>query len=365
MNDWLTALRDRLVQGRSVVRVSVASVKGSAPREPGACMLVESTGTVGTIGGGHLELKAIGIARDMLACRASGSARLDRFALGATLGQCCGGAVNLWFDRFDVVDVGFVESAIGARSRYPTVIATTLKTEGTARRHVIAGDARNHPQAVSAWDDAATSAIEALLHAPRGGPYAQLVPATVQRPALFVERADSRHPLLLLFGAGHVGRAMVNVFAELPFDIVWIDERPEAFPESMPPNVARRCTTNPIDEVARAPIGAWHLVMTHSHDLDYDLCAAILRRNDHVWAGLIGSETKATCFNVRFARDGIPAESISRLTSPIGWQSIKSKLPGAIAVSVAAQLLQVLETTEAAGVADVEDTGLTVEAALT
>lgn len=359
MNHWLTALRDRLTQGRSVVRVTVASIKGSAPREPGACMLVEQAGCAGSIGGGHLELKAIEIARDMLARPASASARLDRFALGATLGQCCGGAVTLWFDRFDASDASFVESALCATERHPTVIATTLSKGGAARRCVIDAEFRNHPQPVPAWDDAATSAIGELLQAPRAGLYARLVPATAHRPAVFLERTNSRHPALRLFGAGHVGRAIVNVFADLPFDIVWIDERPEAFPQSMPGNVVGRCTATPLEEVARAPIGAWHLVMTHSHELDYELCAAILRRNDHAWAGLIGSETKATCFNIRLAREGIPAHAIARLTSPIGWQGIRSKLPGAIAVSVAAQLLQVLEATEAADAVPAERIGLT------
>jgi xanthine dehydrogenase accessory factor len=343
MNHWLAALRARIAQRRSVVRVSVASIKGSAPREPGARMLVEQDSFEGSVGGGHLELKAIEIARDMLARPASGPARLDRFALGTTLGQCCGGAVNLWFDRFDVDDLCFVDSALEARTDSPTVIATSLSDHGRSQRAVITTKSMLNAKFMLEWGEAAGRSIERLLQAPRSGLSARLLPATVHHPPLLLERADSRHQHLRLFGAGHVGRAIVNVFADLPFDIVWIDERPEAFPETTPFNVVKRCTSSPLEAVANAPRGAWHLVMTHSHDLDYALCAAILRKNDHGWAGLIGSETKATCFNVRFARDGIPAHAIARLTSPIGWQGIKSKLPGAIAVSVAAQLLQVLE----------------------
>lgn len=365
MNHWLTALRKRLTQGRSVVRVTVASIKGSAPREPGACMLVEQHGFAGSIGGGNLELKAIEIARDMLARPASGSARLNRFALGATLGQCCGGAVNLWFDRFDGSDASFVESALSATALHPTVIATTLSTDGSTRRCVIGTESARHTQPVPGGDAAAASAIDQLLQEPRSGLYARLLPGTAHRPAVLLERADSRHPQLRLFGAGHVGRAVVNAFADLPFDIVWIDERPEAFPGTTPLNVLKRSTASPLDAVADAPRDAWYLVMTHSHDLDYELCAAILRRNDHAWAGLIGSETKATCFGIRFAREGIPAQAIARLTSPIGWQGIKSKLPGAIAVSVAAQLLQVLEATEASVAVPDERARLTAEAAPT
>src|SRR5471030_1390542 len=98
MKDWLPVLHMRLPDETALVRVVVATVRGSAPREPGACMLVGMEHVDGTIGGGHLELKATQIARQMLE-RPAAPARLDRFALGATLGQCCGGAVNLWFER--------------------------------------------------------------------------------------------------------------------------------------------------------------------------------------------------------------------------------------------------------------------------
>ena len=364
MNHWLTAMRARIAQGRPVVRVTVASIKGSAPREPGACMLVEPDGFVGSIGGGHLELKAIEIARDMLARPASGAARLDRFALGATLGQCCGGAVNLWFDRFDGDDLRFVDSALEARTNDPTVIATLLNGHGRSRRAVITAQSMLHAKFMVEWDDAARASIGRLLNAPRSGASARLLPARAQHPAVLLERADSRHQHLCLFGAGHVGRAIVNVFADLPFDILWIDERPDAFPEATPVNVVKRCTSSPLEAVANAPRDTWHLVMTHSHDLDYELCAAILRKNDHGWAGLIGSDTKATCFNVRFAREGITAQAIARLTSPIGWEGIRSKLPGAIAVSVAAQLLRLLEAAGTTAVAGIDRTRLPAKATL-
>lgn len=365
MNRWLRSLRDALTKDRSVVRVAVAATKGSAPREPGACMLVEQARFAGTIGGGHLERKAIEIAHDMLARSACVAPQFHRFALGATLGQCCGGAVNLCFDRFDRSDLRFVETALHAAAHTPTVLATTLNGDGSVRRTMINPESAQSPQFVPEFDAATTAAVEQLLTGSRQGLHARLVPATGQRPAVLLERVDSRHAQLRLFGAGHVGRAVVNVFADLPFDIVWIDERTEAFPEATPINVVRRCTTSPLDEVSNAPKDAWYLVMTHSHDLDYDLCAAILRRNDHAWAGLIGSETKATCFNVRFAREGIPPQAIARLNSPIGCKGISSKLPGAIAVAVAAQLLQFLEASEAASLPFAEPGCITAENALT
>lgn len=343
MNRWIASLRATLLDGEPAVRVSVAAVKGSAPREPGACMLVRASGFEGSIGGGHLELKAIGIARDMLAQSAGTRARLDRFALGATLGQCCGGAVNLWFDRYDASDLPFLNAVADARERGPAVVATTMSPDGPARR------ALHTPERDPGSVHDVALAAERLLHAPPGAPRALLLPASGDRAPALLERADSPHAQLWLFGAGHVGRALVGVFADLPFDVTWVDSRPDAFPSSAPSNVAMRVEASPVEAAARAPAGAWFLVMTHSHDLDYDLCTAILRRDDHAWAGLIGSETKATCFAVRFAREGIAPQAIARLTSPIGSRTIRSKLPGAIAVSVAAQLLEQLETRAASG----------------
>ncbi len=119
MIDWLAAIDQALRVSRGLVRVVVSRVQGSAPREVGATMLVmrDTDAIVGSIGGGHLEWKAIEIAHAMLRDPQCAASRLDRFVLGATLGQCCGGAVELWFDRFDAGDAGFIGDALRAARR--------------------------------------------------------------------------------------------------------------------------------------------------------------------------------------------------------------------------------------------------------
>lgn len=94
------AAQAALSEGRRAIVVEVAEALGSAPREPGARMLVLRETTVGTIGGGHLELKAIATARAMLddGDGDGGVARSERFPLGPALGQCCGGAVTLSYE---------------------------------------------------------------------------------------------------------------------------------------------------------------------------------------------------------------------------------------------------------------------------
>jgi xanthine/CO dehydrogenase XdhC/CoxF family maturation factor len=85
-----------------------------------------------------------------------------------------------------------------------------------------------------------------------------------------------------------------------------------------------------------------YVVLTHDHALDYSLCLSILRRGAFAWLGLIGSESKAARFRSRLRKDGVAPALIERLVCPIGITGIESKVPAAIAIGVAAQLLQKL-----------------------
>lgn len=146
---------------------------------------------------------------------------------------------------------------------------------------------------------------------------------------------------LQMYGAGHVGRAIVQLLAHLPCAVQWIDERDTEFPaEPGPPHIQRLCV-EPVDaEVPLAPPGASYLVLTHSHDLDLRITEAILRRGDFGYLGLIGSATKRARFLARFTQRGIDAAMLARLTCPIGVPGIPGKQPAQIAVAVVAQLLQ-------------------------
>ena len=151
------------------------------------------------------------------------------------------------------------------------------------------------------------------------------------------ERQESRTPLLL-FGAGHVGRALVLALAPLPFAVRWIDRREDAFPPHIPAITMPITTNSEIAEIARAPADAFLLVMTHSHSLDLAITAEALRRR-FSFVGLIGSETKRARFERRFREIGIAEERIRALACPIGVPGIRGKEPAVIAASAAAQLL--------------------------
>jgi xanthine dehydrogenase accessory factor len=273
MSGSAPVLRDLLARGEAAVVVSVAEVKGSAPREAGTHMIVTAKASHGTIGGGTLEWEAILRARNML--EADEDSATMKLPLGPELGQCCGGFVSLRLQRAD---------------------------------HALCAE---------------LDAIEA--------------------------RDRAKLPLVLLFGAGHVGKALARALAPLPLRVRWIDGRADAFPDPAIEGPEVVVSERLLDEVEAAPAGAAYLVLTHSHALDSMVCAAVLQRGDFAYLGLIGSRTKRAQFERAFRDLGIPQEQIARLVCPIGGGRIRDKRPAVIAALVAAELLQTLDAATAKG----------------
>ncbi|MFM1907747.1 MAG: hypothetical protein RLZZ591_1424 [Pseudomonadota bacterium] len=232
-------------------------------------MAVFATDAVGSVGGGHLELQATQVARAGLHLPTSMPA-FQRYALGPSLGQCCGGDVQLQFEHF---------------------------TDNDA------------------------AALKALK-----------------------ERLTQAHPTVVLFGGGHVGRALVQVLAGLPLQVHWIDSRDEIFPKDLAAQVV--CdNVDPVQSaVADLAPGACVLIMSFSHAEDLEVVAACLQRQrthaDLRYIGLIGSRTKWARFRARLLERGFTDQELELVTCPIGVPGIQGKQPEVIAVAVAAQILQ-------------------------
>jgi xanthine dehydrogenase accessory factor len=168
----------------------------------------------------------------------------------------------------------------------------------------------------------------------------RLHPLTADTLAKWPESPEPRFALQL-YGAGHVGRAIVRALADLDCAVQWIDERESEFPRSADPANVRRLCVEPVEaEVAQAAADTCYLVLTHSHDLDLRITEAVLRRGDFRYLGLIGSATKRARFLHRLEQRGVPADALARLTCPIGLPGISGKEPATIAAAVVAQLLQ-------------------------
>lgn len=260
----------------------------------------------GTIGGGTLEWRGIALAQAALAASSPEKADLRRFALGPELGQCCGGTVKLLVEAFDRSDLPAV-AAFAEREE-----AGSFATEGTVT-----------PAGVNR---------RIVDEAIRPGT------ATLAGGVLREGFGDERRPLLL-FGAGHVGRALVLALSPLPFAVTWVDTRPDAFPSHLPAKVRLVRRDDPEAELTAAPGESFVLVMSHSHQLDLALVHAAFAAGRFPYVGLIGSKTKRARFEKRLAEAGIPRERIDALVCPIGIAGITSKAPAVIAAATAAELL--------------------------
>lgn len=249
--EWIKALARLEAEGIPAIMVTVVDEKGSTPRNAGAKMVISADKQFDTIGGGHLEYKAIKIARKLLEENQT-QPRMERFSLGASLGQCCGGATTLLFEPM-----------------------------GTGMVHIA------------------------------------------------------------VFGAGHVGRALVPVLSSLPCKVHWIDAREDEFPENIPEGVDKIVNEFPVDEVDNLPANSYFIVMTHNHQLDQELTEQILKRDDFTYFGLIGSQTKRKKFEHRLKAKGFNEQQLEKMICPMGIPAVKGKLPAEIAVSVAGEVIAI------------------------
>jgi xanthine dehydrogenase accessory factor len=295
MKTWPLILKSLETQGACAL-VSVVATQGSAPREEGAHMIVTREGYHGTIGGGALEWRAIATAQAMLG--RGEAARIVSQALGPELGQCCGGRVDLATEVF------------------------TRESMDRVR------------QLAERESDGRFDIVRAIA----GRSIAQTFGESFRR--------------IYLFGAGHVGRALVLALAPLPFEVHWIDPRPGAFPRAVPGNVTTFSMEEPVKALADAPEDSLVLVMSHSHGLDLAIVDAALRHPRIAHVGLIGSLTKRARFAKRLREAGVEARRIDGLICPIGIPGIKSKEPAMIATATAAQILVLDEKLKLAKPAD-------------
>lgn len=261
--DWLRAaelLRRRREAG---VLVTLLEVRGHAPREAGARMVVADQEAWGTVGGGNLEATAVQRAREMLAARATAPeslrVRLSPHAAGDHGAQCCGGEVVVALEPLAVV------------------------------------------------------------------------------------------PAVAVFGVGHVGSELARILARHDLDLHLVDSRPDRVDaRALAPladavaRVEALHSQDPATALAALPAGAHVLVLTHDHAADLAVCDAALRRDDLGSLGLIGSSAKWRRFAAELAQRGHPPQALARVRTPIGLPGLDGKDPATIAVSVAAELLEIL-----------------------
>lgn len=249
-HSWVEAVSELEASGENYVLVTVLEALGSTPRDSGTKMVVSNNNIYATIGGGNLEFKVIEQARALIE-QGKTCQKIEKFQLGPSLGQCCGGDATIMFEMFS---------------------ADNLQLD--------------------------------------------------------------------IYGAGHISQALILVLAQLPIRIRWIDSRRDIFPEKLPANVRKIINEDPTELVNSAPKNSAFLILTHSHQLDFELCQAIIKRGDALWLGVIGSNTKRKKFQHRLAHREFTAAQIQQMICPVGLSQVPGKLPMEVAVSIAGQLIE-------------------------
>jgi xanthine dehydrogenase accessory factor len=313
MEPWRT-ISKQIERDGAAALVTVAIAEGSTPREAGARMVVARDGTIsGSIGGGPLEWAALKLARQMLA--QGPGATWKTVSLGPALDQCCGGRAELLHESFNTDDLTWI-APLAAHAAPEMIVRSERSGEGSYRRRIIEAAVSDEP-------------------------------LSREESGAIVERFGERRTPLLLFGAGHVGRALVTALAPLPFSVRWIDYRADAFEGAQAIGAQTVVSALPESELSDAIPGSLVLVMTHSHALDLALVTAALPDSRFPYVGLIGSATKCALFERRLAEFGVAADAIARLVCPIGVPGISGKSPPVIAAAVAAELLAARERANA------------------
>jgi xanthine dehydrogenase accessory protein XdhC len=168
--------------------------------------------------------------------------------------------------------------------------------------------------------------------------------------AMLAARAKAEaaaRPAVLVFGAGHTGRALAEALAPLPFAVSLIDDR-DGVMDALPAAITCIRMADPVDAVCDARPGSAFVVLSHSHALDYRLAEAALQRGDAAYVGMIGSATKRARFEAGFLRAGGRREALAHLTCPIGGGDVDDKRPEVIAALTAAELVRSLLGAQAA-----------------
>ena len=218
MNEWLEELSDISAAGERAVLVTIARIRGSAPRETGAKMIVTQKETAGTIGGGQLEYQCTRIAVGML--NDEEGASLQTFTLGSEMGQCCGGVVDVLFETVCTrLPHWLTELRAMHGQRLPAVLVTELASASAYDKRVVSG-----------------AEADALLGDGRD--------ARIENDR-FYEPVVASNMNIAVFGAGHVGSAVVNALSALDCNIRWVDNRRNIF-RHIPVNVRAIESESPV-----------------------------------------------------------------------------------------------------------------------
>ena len=352
MNSWLKPVKTASALNKGFVLLTIISTKGSTPCSNGDKIVFSGAESVfGSIGGGNLEFKALSFAEELLSLNSNGT-YLKKYPLGASLGQCCGGYVNVMFESFIQSDatnswIKTVSNLLQDNEDFivATIVDGNSEIEFSSKKFVYL-DGNLSPniddKKISSLITKSAKDLLLLSDSPT------IVQFENQSGALtevcFEKVLTSEVQPVVIFGAGHISRALMPILINLPIKIYWIDDRAEQFDKY-------QGDTSQIDiicddfvqSIPDLPDSSYCLVITYSHQIDFEICEKMITQNNFSYLGMIGSEIKGKKFRDRFHQKNFSEEVINKFICPIGDKQKFLKSPAAIAVTIAMDLINFIE----------------------
>lgn len=313
MREIVEALKKRINEKKNSMLITVVAGRGSIPRKAGAYMVVGEDGRIaGTIGGGNLEYQAILLGQKLLAEKKN---YLHEYNLGqeksAELGMVCGGNATVLFYYVDAVEdavwIGQMEAA--EEKRKPFWILMPLE-EGK----------------VKILPEFQTSAHQSV---------------TEVDGARFYAEQFSYDGKVYIFGGGHLAQELVPVLSHLGFRCIVSDDREEFTKQELFPGAEeiRLIDFGKLEETFTIHPEDYIVVVTRGHLCDTDAERFGLKTSAG-YIGVVGSKKKTKFVYDKLIAEGFTGEQLARVTAPIGIE-IGSETPAEIAISIAAQLIEV------------------------
>ena len=334
MRNMFRLISEKLSAGEDLVLVTVIASSGATPRGAGARMLVGKEGRLrGTIGGGAVEYRSQQMAAKVLEDKNSFEHGFNLTQDDVQkLGMVCGGAVSVYFGFLSAGDEKTLAIAEKAEECFSSGrdlwLISDIADGGriglyTREEGYIGVDAPD-------W------LTEKLGRHP----------ARIQKDGrdLYAEQINFSGRVYV-FGCGHVAQELVPVLAHVGFRCVALDDRPEFATKELFPDAEEviLCDFEHLSDSVTITEEDYVCVMTRGHAFDAVVQAQMLM-TDACYIGVIGSAKKKAAVYKRLKEEyGFADEVFSRITSPIGLP-IKAETPAEIAISIAAQMIELRAT---------------------
>ena len=352
---WLSSFKKAIALNNGCVLLTVIETKGSTPCSVGDKIIFSNKQlTFGSIGGGNLEFQALTLAKDLLN-KDINATHLEKYPLGATLGQCCGGYVKVMFESFVNSSTQLkkknswletVSDLIEKQQDFvvATIIDNQTDKSNSGKKFIYTTNSDKSPSSndLTSKISAGANNLLSTNDSPTIAQYQNNSESLIE--VCYEKGNNTELQSVAIFGAGHISRALMPILTKLPIRIYWIDDRAEQFEQYQGDTSQINIICDDfISGLADLPEETYCLVITYSHKMDFDICEKIISRNSFTYLGMIGSRIKGNKFRDRLLQKGYPKETVDKFICPIGAKQKFLKSPTAIAVTIAMDLLNFLE----------------------